>query len=329
MGGVNPTTLPVDRELLKDFEESLDPSKPEESPIPAKVLGYGEISTIFEIVHESQREIAYKRMPLFDDMQQVERYKKIYYKYHELLREINIETPEYGAIDVVTDDGRIVLYLYQRRLPSNSIGNEIIHAVSDDQVMILVLKVLRELNKVWTFNRDNRPGIEVAIDGQISNWAMKDFDPENLAIDENISLLYLDTSTPLTRENGVEMLDAELFLKPTPPIMRWILKKFYLQDILDRYYDFRKVVVDLIANFFKEGRDNAIPKLVDLANDFFSAEAVVPDIVPIAYEEVKKYYKEDASIWSLYLNLRKIHRFIRTKILRKYYDFILPAEINR
>ena len=321
--------LPVDRELLKVFEEKLDPSKPKESPIPAKVLGYGEISTIFEIIHESQREIAYKRMPLFDDMQQVERYKEIYNRYNELLGEINIEIPEYGAIDVTTDDGRIVLYLYQRKLPSNSIGNNIIHAVSDDQIMTLTLKVLRELNKVWTFNRDNKPEIEVAIDGQISNWAIKNFDPENLVIDENVNLLYLDTSTPLIRENGVEMLDAKLFLKPTPPIMRWILKKFYLQDILDRYYDFRKVTVDLIANFFKEKREDLIPKLVELANEFFSAEAAVLDIAPVDYEEIKKYYKEDASIWSLYLNLRKIHRFIRTKILRKYYDFILPAEIKR
>jgi len=321
--------LAVDRELLKAFEEKLDPSKPEESPIPAKVLGYGEISTIFEIIHESQRDIAYKRMPLFDDMQQVERYKDIYYKYDELLREINIEIPEYGAVDVITDDGRIVLYLYQRKLPSDSIANKIIHAVSDDEVMILVLEVLRELNKVWGFNRDNKPEIEVAIDGQISNWAIKDFDPENLVIDEDINLLYFDTSTPLMRENGVEMLDAELFLKPTPPIVRWILKKFYLQDILDRYYDFRKVVVDLIANFFKEGRSDSIPKLVELANEFFSAEAVVPDIMPIDYEEVRKYYKEDASIWSLYLNMRKVHRFIRTKILRRYYDFVLPAEIKR
>jgi len=321
--------LVVDRELLKAFEEKLDPSKPEESPIPAKVLGYGEISTIFEIIHESQRDVAYKRMPLFDDIQQIEIYKEIYYRYNELLREINIEVPEYGAVDVVTDDGRIVLYLYQRKLPSDSIGNKIIHMVSDEEVMILVLEVLRELNRVWGFNRDNKPEMEVAIDGQISNWAIKDFDSENPVIEEDVNLLYFDTSTPLMREKGVEMLDAELFLKPTPPIMRWILKKFYLQDILDRYYDFRKVVVDLIANFFKEGRNDLIPKLVELANEFFSAESVVPDTMHIDYEEIRKYYKEDASIWSLYLNMRKAHRFIRTKILRRYYDFVLPAEIKR
>lgn len=112
-------SLPVNKQLLKDFEEQLDPSKPEESPIPAKVLGYGEISTVFEILHESQKDIAYKRMPLFDSMEQVEKYKKIYRKYNELLRKIGIETPEYGAVYITTDDGRIVLYLYQKSFRQN------------------------------------------------------------------------------------------------------------------------------------------------------------------------------------------------------------------
>jgi hypothetical protein len=44
------------------------------------------------------------------------------------------------------------------------------------------------------------------------------------------------------------------------------------------------------------------------ADEFFSAEAAVPDMAPVDFQEIKKYYKEDASIWSLYLNLRKIHR---------------------
>ncbi len=41
--------MQVDIELLKEFESGLDPAHPEQSRIPARVLGYGEISTIFEI----------------------------------------------------------------------------------------------------------------------------------------------------------------------------------------------------------------------------------------------------------------------------------------
>ncbi len=44
--------MQVDVELLKEFERGLDPAHPEQSKIPARVLGYGEISTIFEIQAE-------------------------------------------------------------------------------------------------------------------------------------------------------------------------------------------------------------------------------------------------------------------------------------
>ena len=41
--------MQIDKGLLEDFEKGLDPEHPEKSRIPAYVLGYGEISTIFEI----------------------------------------------------------------------------------------------------------------------------------------------------------------------------------------------------------------------------------------------------------------------------------------
>ena len=50
---------------------------------------------------------------------------------------------------------------------------------------------------------------------------------------------------------------------------------------------------------------------------------------PITKPEVDKYYKEDAFIWKLFLSLRKLDCFIKTKILRGKYDFILPGKIDR
>jgi hypothetical protein len=40
---------PAQLELLHRFERGLDPQEPERSQIPATVLGYGEISTVFAI----------------------------------------------------------------------------------------------------------------------------------------------------------------------------------------------------------------------------------------------------------------------------------------
>ena len=322
-------SLRVDIELLKEFEERLNPAKPEESPIPARVLGYGEISTVFEILHEDQADIAFKRMPLFDNMEQVGRYRDVYERYHERLREIGIEIPEYGSVVVETEKGRIVLYLYQRKLPSESIGNSLIHKISESGVHNLILATLKQLNKVWEFNKREGPKVEVAIDGQISNWAVKNYMADTEDPDERVELLYLDTSTPLFREDEEEQLDVELFLKPTPPLIRWYLKKYYLHEIVDRYYDFRKVAMDLVANFYKEQQRELVPSLIDLVNDFFFTEAAAHDIAPLTMEDVEEYYEDDASTWKLYLRVRKAHRFIKTKLLRGYYAYILPVEIMR
>ncbi|MCZ7673461.1 MAG: hypothetical protein M5U34_43255 [Chloroflexi bacterium] len=41
--------MPVDIPFLRQFEQGLDPLHPEQSRIPAQVLGYGEISTVFTV----------------------------------------------------------------------------------------------------------------------------------------------------------------------------------------------------------------------------------------------------------------------------------------
>ncbi|MFW9932085.1 MAG: DUF6206 family protein [Candidatus Thorarchaeota archaeon] len=322
-------TIYINEDLLREFEEKLNPSKPEESPIPARILGYGEISTVFEVLDESQQDIAFKRMPLFDSIGEVATYSKVYYQYHDWLAKIGVEIPKYGATTVTTHKGRTVLYLYQKKLPEASIGNKLIHILDLEQVEHLVLIVLRELLKVWDFNAANIGAIQVAIDGQISNWAVKDWREGLTELDDTSQVYYLDTSTPLFRIDGHEQLDVELFLKPTPPGMRWILKKFYLQEIVDRYYDFRKVVIDLIANFYKEQLPEYVPVITELANDFLLTEAMKHDIDMISIEEVEDYYKDDASTWKLYLRMRRFHRFIKTKILRGYYAYILPGKIER
>ena len=46
-------------------------------------------------------------------------------------------------------------------------------------------------------------------------------------------------------------------------------------------------------------------------------------------QEVRSYYREDALIWSLYLSMRKVDRFIRRRILRQEYPYILPEKIKR
>lgn len=319
----------VDAALLKEFEEGLDPRRPEAGRIPARILGYGEISTVFEIQAEGLRGLAVKRMPIFRDREEMESYREIYREYNRLLSEdVGLNLPPYGYAEVVTSGGRPVFYILQEMCPPDSIGNRAIHLLDREGVTALVRMVLRELRKVYDFNR-RRDDLEVAVDGQISNWSIVGFDSRDPRLGPDTRLLYLDTSTPLYRVRGKEQLDPELFLRSAPSFLVWIIRLLFLEDVMTRYYDFRSVAIDLIANFYKEQRAELIPHLVETANRFFSEEATDLGIAPISVKDVSSYYREDALIWSLYLNLRRLDRFLRTRLLRRDYPYILPGRIKR
>ena len=315
-------------DLLQQFERGLDPQQPERSRVPATVLGYGEISTVFAIQAPGLRGLAFKRLPLFRRLPEVERYLVAYQEYNRLLEaEIGIRLPAYGHTWFLDQAGAPVVYLIQGQLPADSMGSRVIHSLPPERVPLLVKRVLQELLKVWDFNR-RQDRVRVGLDGQISNWALGSFDPTNPRVDE-APLYYLDTSTPLFRVGGVEQLDVELFLRSAPSFLVWLLRLLYLKDVVDRYYDLHLVSVDIAANFYKEQRPDLIPAAVSALNDFFRGEAAALAVQPVTEEEVRAYYREDALIWSLYLSMRKVDRFLRRRVLGRAYPYILPEAIKR
>jgi len=308
----------LDRDLLQRFERGLDPQHPERSAIPARILGYGEISTVFEIDAEGLRGWAFKRLPLFYSQAEVEQYTAVFVEYNRLLEhEIGIRLPAHDYVVVTSAKGRPVFYIVQQKLPAESIGNRLLQRATRDEMPALLRRVLREARKVWDFNRQQNR-YQVAIDGQISNWVFIGDD-----------VLYVDTSTPLFRVNGVEQLDTELFLRSASAFLVWILRLLFLKDVVNRYYDFHRVAVDLVANLYKEQRADLIPDAIHIVNDFFANEARDLNIAPLTEKEVHDYYQEDALIWSLYFTMRKIDRFLRTRLLRGEYPYILPEKIVR
>jgi hypothetical protein len=312
---------------ISEFEKGLNPLHPDKSMIPAKIIGYGEMSTIFVIEEPGQEELAYKRMPIFLNAEEMRDYEVLFNEYNELLCRIGLDIPAFASVMVVPDKGNLVIYNAQKRLPSESVCNSLIHAVDDASVNMLIFLVLKEIKKIFDYNAAN-PGNEVGIDGQISNWAVAGW-VAGKKITEKTGLLYLDTSTPLMKNSGKERLNPELFLRSTPSFLRWLIRLFFLDDVMNRYYDFRKVVIDLIANFHKEQRKEVIPGLVETANVFFAGECPAFNLDPITVKEVDDYYKEDALIWRIYLAFRRFDRFLHLKILNKPYPYILPGNIKR
>jgi Family of unknown function (DUF6206) len=320
----------VDVQFLTAFEQGLDPRFPERNKIPARVLGYGEISTVFELGSGPERDLAYKRLPMFRTEEEAQQYQALYQAYVAALRDrmgLRVVPTETVRIPEKVR-GRVVVYIVQEKLPAGAIGHQIIHHLQPEEVDRLVLAVLGEMDKVFAFNQEHQAELEAGLDGQISNWAIASFDPDRPALGETIELVYFDTSSPLLRVNGEEQLDPELFLRSAPSFLVWLLRLLFLKDVMTRYYDMRQVAVDLVANFYKEQRPELIPGLVDTVNRFFTANARLHDLKPLTTAEVQAYYREDAWIWRLYLAFKKVDRFLH-RLLGKDYPYILPDKIKR
>jgi hypothetical protein len=321
----------IDIKLLEEFEQGIDTLHPEKGPIPINILGYGEISLVFEFV-DSKEQIAYKRLPIFDNEIQVHRHIKAYQRYHEILTRLGIFIPAEDAYWTNLDENTLVLYCAQEKINPETIGNRIIHhQISIQEIYTLILLIMRKLSKIWLYNHKSS-NLKVGIDGQISNWGVRDYDPLSPRITESVELFYLDTSTPMFRINNVDAMEPVLFLKSAPSFLRWALEALFLDEVVDRYFDFRLVTIDLLANFFKEQRAELIPGIIKLVNDFFLDEVPQLELKPLSYNEVDNYYNGflgDRQIWVIFQAARRIDRFLQTRMLRRSYNFYLPGKIKR
>ena len=251
-------------------------------------------------------------MPLFESKDQARKYANSYDDYVLNLRKSGINLPE-DFYKVIEGKNKFVLYLAQKEILKEDLCQNKLHSQTDEQNLKMLKKIFIEIRKIYDFNQNNKRKIELSIDGQVSNWAI-----------EKDELLYFDTSTPLFKINNVEQMNPELLLNSTPAALRWLIRAFFLQDVMDRYYNIRLVYIDLVANLFKEQKVD----LIDSA--LIGANILLPEnIEKITRKEVEKYYKEDKFIWQLFLGLRRTDRWVTNKILRKQYEYILPGKIKR
>jgi DNA-binding transcriptional regulator YdaS (Cro superfamily) len=320
--------LAIDTTLLDAFERDLDLRSPEKGPTRAKVLGYGEISTVIAIPSPDLAHLALKRMPMFQDAAEAASYEALYAEYIDLLEApIGVHVVPSRTVRLGRHRGKIVMYIVQERLPPERVAQRLVPALSIAGLAALARSALVEAGKVYTFNAERAAQIEVAVDGQISNWALRDAsDIARLERGETVPLDYLDTSTPLLRKGGCEQLNTELFLRSAPSFLVPLLRAFIVKDVVNRYYDFRRVAVDMVANLYKEQRADAVGPLVQTVNVFF-AEAF-PRIAPISEQEVDDYYRADALIWRVYLAARKLDRLLH-RLFARDYPYILPARVRR
>jgi hypothetical protein len=280
----------VERALLSGDESDLD------------VLGYGEISTVLALDSSAGR-FACKRLPVFRSEAAVEIYRQGFEQYLARLVRSGVDVVESHLVVFPRGPERLTVYCLQPGLDPGGFVVRLLRQADREQALALWDALLeRMLGAV---------GPRLGLDGQASNW-----------VQHEGRLLYLDVTTPLIRDAaGREVLDTELFLASLPWALRGLVRRFFLADILDKYYEPRGVIVDLIGNLIKEGLRRWIDPFLERANQQVTPAIGVP--------EVERYYASDARMWALLQRLRHLDRFWQRRVRRRPYAIVLPGRIDR
>lgn len=297
-------------EVLEEFESGLNVDKLHKSKIKAQLIGYGEISAIFTL--DDYDDWAIKRLPLFSSLEEAEEYKKLFIQYCNLLKSAGVSLPPQENEILQKTTNLYCFYVLQQSFSPEYFCHNLLHTAPKKEFLDIYKKVINALNNIQKFNLEMLGDTQLAIDGQLSNWVYKNGD-----------LFYIDTSTPLLRKNKEEQMNPDLFLNSAPAPFRIIIKKFFLSDVLNRYYVPKMIYIDLLANLYKEGKKEWIPDLLKITNE------LALDGEEITKSEIDSYYKEDKMIWRLFMRARRIDKWITKKIFRREYQHILPGKIKR
>jgi hypothetical protein len=324
--GTNRNIPPGDGAFLAAMEADIDPkaiaaaqeAATEGRSVPkgsVEVIGFGEISCILR--SEGSHGRIWKRLPLFRDHAEAERYARSFHEYSAALTAAGLELPAQTTTIIDRPGMMSVLYIGQEELRAVDFCHSRVRSSEASASLEVIDRVVHEIAKIWEYNRHGEPALRLALDGQLSNWAIR-------TIDAVTGIVYVDTGTPLFRKYGIEQLEPEILIRSTPGFLRWILRLFFLKDVMERYYDLRFVLKDLAANLYKEGRSDLVVPSLAILNGFLP-----PGLTPFTVKEIDDYYREDRLIWTLFLGFRRFDRFVKSRLLGLRYDFILPGRIKR
>ncbi|MCK6555966.1 DUF6206 family protein [Candidatus Binatia bacterium] len=307
-------------DLLQEFEARLDPARPTVGG--ARIVGYGEVSTVFAV--PNLEGMVCKRMAGFRDDGRAAAYVDVVARYIGELGGLGLAIVETTAVPVHTPAGGPVVYLVQPCVPAAELGHGVLRDASEATLLACVDRLLPWFRRILLANRARTDGYTVAVDGQISNWQFP------LAGGIPGEPVLLDVGTPYLRRDGIDEIDIELFLAPAPaPIRPFYRRSRAVQAYIDDYFRPHTLLLDLLGNFHKEGRPDRIPLVLERVNAWLGSEGADLGARPLERGEVDRYYEKDAKLLELYLKLRRLDRFVRTRLLRQRYNFILPGPVRR
>jgi hypothetical protein len=282
------TELPPDyRSALLELELRLAERKKKRKEPSAEVAAVGRAATVYRL--EALDGLLVKRFAPFESTDRRDFYARSVDAYARLLASpIGLSVAPHQCEMVDGSDGPM-LYIIQPEFPHESIADRIIGEADESMVKTIVGLVLNQTLKVWHRNAIEREihthDSQIGLDARLSNWSI-DFEGDSP------TAVFFDTGTPFIRRLGKDRIDPEIFPDHIPVSPGTFLNRRKPEEELDRYYDFRLVLTDLLAEI------GAIdPKQMEIArsvvNDFLASDAEDLQEDPIEADEIKKAIKTE------------------------------------
>jgi len=258
---------PFDADRISELDHHIVSFLQGTAPRSFDVIGAGELTCVI-----GWRGFAFKLLPPVDDLRRVEAYGALLDEYLIALRAAGVPIVDTSFAVATTDRGSAG-YIIQPRLP----GEQLLSVVcqrSDVQTCVGYFE--RLLDHV-----DACVTAGIGIDPQLSNWMLIDGTPQ-----------LVDVTTPMLRDaQGRDRLDAEFFIALLPRVLQSVARRFLLADLLDKNFDHRKIVLDLIGNMANYGLSHLTEPFVEVANARLAQ--------PLSVADVRSYRKEDKATWWL------------------------------
>jgi hypothetical protein len=260
------------------------------------LIGAGEMTCVLE-----WRGRACKRLPPFDDRSRIDGYAQLLEEYLTRLRACGVPVLD-TALHVVSRGDACIVYLAQPLIPAELCLPAWLRSAPQDDGIAMVRLVMEHVRSC-TANA-------VGIDANLSNWGVRDGKP-----------LYFDVSTPMLRDAaGQHRLDTEIFVATLPAMVRGLVRRYFVKQLLDRYFDTRSVSENLLGDLPNTRLDELTIPLLAEANARLDR--------PLTMKQIEAYRREDWLTWRAIRQLLKLEQFWRRAILRAPNPHLLPSQFK-
>ena len=305
-------------EVLQQFENQLNPSRPENGPMAAQVIACGEVSAVLTLAALPDR--VCKRMSGFETADQVRIYIDLVRRYCCTLEALGVAVVPTELVPARSTINGFVVYILQPFLIKEELGNEILKNGTDDHLFFVVSEFLKSAERIFSYNSSNTDNLLIAVDSQISNW--------HVTSDE---IRLLDVGTPCLRQGKKDLFDSKIIGSAVPLPIRFVFDRAGMfQSYFDSYFSPREIIIDHVANYIKEGRPDRISTVLRFIHEWISKHGNHLKLTKeITIKEIRNFYRKDVILLETFLQCRRLDRFIKTRVVGRPYDYILPGKISR